>query len=279
MYTYERLLSDIGELEGVERLVLGITWGGRIIPCVHVGSKRGRQLIVCAAIHAREHITAQLAMRLLGECRKRAGELFGWGIYFIPMANPDGVELCIRGTESVRSAWDRENVLKINGGCPDFSLWKANLVGIDLNVNFDARFGTGVSNVFSPAPENYVGEAPFSEPESRALVDFTKKVRPSAVISYHCKGEMIFWKFHQQANLLRDRILAEALAEVTGYELVDEMGSAGGYKDWCIQHLGIPAFTIEVGSDAFPHPFPYSELDRIFEQNRQVPFALIKNML
>ena len=130
MYTYERLLSDIGELEGVERLVLGITWGGRIIPCVHVGSKRGRQLIVCAAIHAREHITAQLAMRLLGECRKRAGELFGWGIYFIPMANPDGVELCIRGTESVRSAWDRENVLKINGGCPDFSLWKANLVGI-----------------------------------------------------------------------------------------------------------------------------------------------------
>jgi g-D-glutamyl-meso-diaminopimelate peptidase len=279
MYTYERLLSDIGELEGVERLVLGITWGGRIIPCVHVGSKRGRQLIVCAAIHAREHITAQLAMRLLGECRKRAGELFGWGIYFIPMANPDGVELCIRGTESVRSAWDRENVLKINGGCPDFSLWKANLVGIDLNVNFDARFGTGVSNVFSPAPENYVGEAPFSEPESRALVDFTKKVRPSAVISYHCKGEMIFWKFHQQANLLRDRILAEALAEVTGYELVDEMGSAGGYKDWCIQHLGIPAFTIEVGSDAFTHPFPYSELDRIFEQNRQVPFALIKNML
>lgn len=279
MYTYERLLSDIEGLEGVEKLVLGITWGGRVIPCVHLGKKRGRQLIICAAIHAREHITSALSMRLLEECIRRKVELCGWGIYFIPMANPDGVELCIRGLESVKSAWDRENVLKINGGSRDFSLWKANLAGVDLNVNFDARFGTGVCNVFSPAPENYVGEAPFSEPESRALADFTRKVKPSGVISYHCKGEVIYWKFHQQATLLRDRILAEALAAVTGYELVDEMGSAGGYKDWCIQHLGIPSFTIEVGSDDFPHPFPYSELDRIFEQNREVPFTLIKNML
>ena len=120
MYTYERLLSDIGELEGVERLVLGITWGGRIIPCVHVGSKRGRQLIVCAAIHAREHITAQLAMGLLGsaEARRRAVRL---GIYFIPMANPTASAVHKRDGKR-KERVGQENVLKINGGCPDFSL-------------------------------------------------------------------------------------------------------------------------------------------------------------
>jgi predicted deacylase len=278
MYTYERLLCDIEALEGAEKQNLGITCGGRIIPCLHVGSKKGRQLIICAAIHAREHITALLSMRLLEEVLSRKDELCGWGIYFIPMANPDGVELCQRGIESVKGAWDRENVIRINGGSLDFSLWKANLSGVDLNVNFGARFGTGTSNVFYPAPENYVGEMPFSELETRSLADFTKRARPSAVICYHCKGEVIYWKFHQEGSLLRDRILAEVLSQATGYALVDEMGSAGGYKDWCIQELGIPAFTIEVGSDDFPHPFPYSEFDRIFEQNREVPFALINNM-
>lgn len=279
MYSYDRLLSDIEELEGAEKLNLGITCGGRLLPCLHVGGRKGRQLIICAAIHAREHITSLLAMRLLREVICRKEELCGWGIYFIPMINPDGVELCVKGPGSVKGAWDRENVLRINGGSPDFSFWKANLNGVDLNVNFDARFGTGISNVFSPAPENYVGEAPFSEPETKALADFTKKVKPSAVICYHCKGEVIYWKFHQQGTLLRDRILAEALAGATGYDLVDEMGSAGGYKDWCIQELGIPSFTVEVGSDDFPHPFPYSEIEGIFERNREVPFVLIKNML
>lgn len=30
--------------------------------------------------------------------------------------------------------------------------------------------------------------------------------------------------------------------------------SAGGYKDWCVEKLKLPAFTVEVGKDEWKHP-------------------------
>ncbi len=274
MYSYEMLLKDIDGLNlSVENI--GISCGGRPIPCIHTGSKKGAQIIVCGAIHAREHITAALTVNLI---RHYGGAECGGGIYFIPMANPDGVNLCVQGLNSVKSVWDRRNLLKLNNGSEDFSLWKANINGVDLNVNFDALYGTGAQNIKYPAAENYIGDRPFSEPETCAIRDFTLKVKPAGVVCYHCKGEVIYWKFYQKGSLLRDRILADILANITGYALEDEAGSAGGYKDWCIMRLNIPAFTIEVGNDNFPHPFPYSELDGITAINREVPAALIKNI-
>lgn len=279
MYTYDMLLQDIDNLENVTIQNIGISCGGRPIPCIHIGSKKGRQIIICSAIHAREHITCPLAIMLIKEYQSRINELEGGGIYFIPMANPDGVCLCTQGLGSVKSVWDRKNLLKLNHCSDDFSLWKANLNGVDLNVNFDAGFGTGICNVNYPGAENYIGDRPFSEPETQALFSFTKKVCPSAVISYHCKGEVIYWKYYQQNNLLRDRILAEVLENATGYALVDEMGSAGGYKDWCIKELNIPSFTIEVGNDIYGHPFPYSQFDDIYNKNKEVPSAIFKNLM
>jgi predicted deacylase len=275
MYTYETLLKDIDSFKNVSVENIGISWGGRVIPCVHTGSFKGKQIIVCGAIHAREHITARLISIMIGRYSDKID--YRGGIYFIPMANPDGVDLCIRGLKSVKSVWDRRNLLKINNGRRDFSLWKANLNGVDLNVNFDARYGRGKFNVIYPSSENFIGDRPFSEPESRALRDFTLKVKPSSVLCYHCKGEIIYWKFYQKGNLLRDMIIARALANATGYSLIDdEAESAGGYKDWCIEKLDIPAFTIEVGNDSFPHPFPYSETEQIVGRNMNVPALLLE---
>lgn len=276
MYTYHLLLKDIDALSDVVIHNIGISCGGRPIPCIHTGGFKGTQIIVCGAIHAREHITAKLVMEMASYYQNL--NLGSDGIYFIPMANPDGVCLCTEGLKSVKSVWDRKNLTLLNDGCDDFSLWKANLNGVDLNVNFDARFGKGELNVNYAGSENFTGERPFSEPESRALRDFTLKVKPASVVSYHCKGEVIYWKFYQNGSLLRDRILADILSQITGYALVDEGGSAGGYKDWCIEKLGIPSFTIEVGNDCYPHPFPYSELDVIIKQNIDVPKMLIENI-
>ena len=45
---------------------------------------------------------------------------------------------------------------------------------------------------------------------------------------------------------------------LTGYRLVDgTLGSAGGYKDYCICALGIPSLTIELVDDSASHPLPY----------------------
>ena len=68
------------------------------------------------------------------------------------MTNPDGVALALGGLSSVKEPSRADFLRGLNGG-EDFSLWKANANGVDLNVNFDARWGAGIKNVFSPARE------------------------------------------------------------------------------------------------------------------------------
>ena len=150
---------------------------------------------------------------------------------------------------------------------------------MDLNVNFDANFGSGEQNVFSKASENYVGEYAFSEPETRAIRDFTIKIRPHATISYHSKGQEIYYEFFQDTKRKkRDYLFAKSVADATGYLIKSTPDSAGGYKDWCIQKLKIPALTIEVGSDTLSHPIKKEYLDDIYRENKGVIDASVQTL-
>ena len=94
-------------------------------------------------------------------------------------------------------------------------------------------------------------------------------------MSYHTKGEEIYWYFHQSLHTCpRDKGLATALSVATGYPLAYAKGSAGGYKDWCIKKLGIPAFTIEAGAERFSHPLGEEALYDIIEKNRTAIYTL-----
>lgn len=230
---------------GGEKRLFGKSLFGRPLYAIRVGS--GRPVCLAQyAIHAREWITAKLALAHLS-CGIRGT------LWAVPIANPDGVGLCLHGVFSAPEA-SREGLLLLNGS-PDFSLWKANGRGVDLNVNFPADWGRGAQNVRFAGGANYIGAHPLSEPESRALVRFTKAIRPDFTVSYHTKGEEIYWHYHQPLSACaRDKRLAMALSESTGYPLCRAPGSTGGYKDWCISELHIPAFTVEAGKDAFSHP-------------------------
>ena len=223
---------------------------GRDVIAAQCGSGK-KKIIVTAAIHARENVTASLVAEA---ALKYSG---GAVVWFIPLVNPDGADLISFGATAFGKNADK--LIAINGGNRDFSMWKANARGVDLNVNFDAKFGEGRQNTTAaPAPENYVGEYPFSEPETRALRDFTLEVKPDLTISYHAKGRIVYWFFGQSGALRdRDRKIATAAAKTLGYSLgADSTDSAGGYKDWCVSALGIPALTIETVSDEFSHPLP-----------------------
>lgn len=236
-------------------------------------------MIVQAAIHAREHLTALLAVCLAKHLVKNSDLPLEGGIYFVPMTNPDGVRLCQEGVGFITDKERKSNLLKINGGS-DFTLWKANADGVDLNVNFDAHWGEGAQNGYYKSACNYVGRAPFSAAETRALKEFTERINPVVTLSYHLKGEEIYWEFGQTGHRrFRDKRYAEAISKYTGYPLVTLNGSVGGYKDWCIQHLKIPSFTIEVGNDNFNHPFPYSELSDIVRQNLDLPRRLLNTVV
>lgn len=282
MFLYKDLLSEVEQLcnHGVETGIVGESELGQRIPYIFVGQKNGNYMIVQSAIHAREHLTALVAVCLAKRFVAKSDLTLNGGIYFVPMANPDGVRLCQEGLSWIEGENVKQNLLSINKGSNDFSLWKANARGVDLNVNFDAHWGEGKNNVFEPAPQNYVGSEPFSEKETRALADFTRRINPLVTLSYHLKGEEIYWQFHQPPRrLVRDKKYAQALSSYTGYRLVSGEGSVGGYKDWCVQELGISAYTIEVGSDDFAHPFPYAQLSVIVKQNEDLPRRLLNTVI
>lgn len=280
MFKYNDLLSELEKFAefGVEVGSIGESTLGQRIPYIFVGQKNDKYMIVQSAIHAREHITALLALcqakHIVGNDLRLDG-----GIYFIPMANPDGVRLCQEGAGFTQDKQIKNKLITINSGS-DFSLWKANINGVDLNVNFDAKWGSGEQNMFYKWSENYIGRKPNSEKETQALVEFTKAVKPLVTLSYHSKGEVVFWKFGQSGQtLIRDQKYANAIAKYTGYQLVDGEGSVGGYKDWCIESLKIPSYTIEVGNDDFSHPLPYSQFEIILRQNLDLPRKLLNSII
>lgn len=205
-----------------KKCVIGYSCQGREIYALHAGDMTGRQFIAVYAVHAREWITARLALKHAKIGFKRGG---GW---IIPLLNPDG---------AVLSQTSRP-------------LWKANARGVDLNCNFDADWGGGRLNTRIRGGENCIGDFPFSEPETIALRDFTLRVKPYVTLSFHTKGEEIYWEYGGRG----DKTGAEILQRASGYEAKRIFGSAGGYKDWCIQRLNIPAYTIECGSDLLKHP-------------------------
>ena len=225
------------------------------------------------AIHGREWITAKLAL-----CHLKKGLQQG-SFWILPLVNPDGALLSQKGVESACKNKQKRRLLGYNGG-GDFSLWKANGRGVDLNVNFDARWGTGVKNCKQRGAENCIGARPFSEKESRALARFTDKIRPKFTLSYHTKGEEIYWYFYQSTHTCpRDKRLAEALSRSTGYPVCHTQGSAGGYKDWCIEKHKIPAFTIEVGEDTHCHPLGEGAFENIRKKNENALNDFIKEYL
>ena len=229
-----------------EKFVIGHSLQNRPIYCFKVQKTERPIVIIQCAMHAREHITASLCLRLINRFNRSAK--IGTA-YFIPMVNPDGVKIATTKNP----------------------LYKANGRGVDLNVNFDARWGLGKSNLRVSGAENYIGEYPFSEPESLALKDFTLKVKPTATISFHSKGEEIYWDFGQiDKDRERDFLFAQEIASITGYAVKSTPDSCGGYKDWCILHLKIPSLTIEVGSDSLTHPIGEEHLKEIYQKNKMV---------
>ena len=150
-------------------------------------------------------------------------------------------------------------------------MWKANGFGVDLNNNFDANFGMNVHSRL-PSSSGFVGEFAESAPETKALAEYIRKKKAFFAVAYHSKGEEIYFNFFQTGiELKRDFMIAEQFAKSTGYKVKNvENVSCGGYKDFCVQKLHIPALTIEVGSDELSHPISKQFLEEIYQKHKQV---------
>ena len=243
-----------------------------------------RRVLYTAAHHANEWITALILLQFAqeyGAALAADSEIFGipaglirkyTTIYLVPMVDPDGVDLV---TGAIAPGEDSyifaRELASYYPQIPFPEGWKANLLGVDLNLQYPAgwlqareiKFSQGFTR---PGPRDYVGRAPLSQRETQGLADYTEKVDPALVLAFHAQGEEIYWQFGDR-EIPGARQLGEEFARLSGYTLTQtpENSAYAGYKDWFIQTFRRPGYTIEVGRGE--NPLPLSQFPQIYREN------------
>ena len=243
-----------------------------------------RKVIYTAAHHANEWITTPVLLKFVedfAEAIRTGGRIYDVDagqlaqqvtIYTVPMVDPDGVDLVTGVIQPGQVQYEMAARLSENYPTIPFpDGWKANLLGVDLNLQYPAGWPQAREIKFSqgftrPGPRDYVGRAPLNQLESRALAGFTEFVDPELVLAYHSQGRVIYWQF-ADIEVPGARELGERFSQVSGYALEDtpEESAYAGYKDWFIKIFRRPGYTIEVGTGT--NPLPLSQFDEIYRDN------------
>lgn len=278
VYDYAAMIADLNQLAEIypfiRRRSIGNTVMGKAIPEVKVG-RGDLHVHFNGAFHANEWITTPVVMRFLNDyllAITNNGRIRGrWmppfytraTVSFVPMVNPDGVDLVIHGAPEQEPY--RSNVIRINRGSTDFSGWKANIRGVDLNDQFPAMWEIEAGRrEQQPAPRDYPGPAPLTEPESNAMATLTGDSDFDRVLAFHTQGQVIYWGFLNLEPPISE-VLANEFARVSGYVPIRTVDSYAGYKDWFIQEWRRPGFTIELGQGV--NPLPITQFEEIYQES------------
>jgi g-D-glutamyl-meso-diaminopimelate peptidase len=287
-YTYEIMKKNIKALKTkypfIEVGSIGNSVLGNELYYIKLGNGPNK-VFYNGSHHAIEWITTSLLMKFIENFSKAYSDkkqLAGYNvsdifknssIYIVPMVNPDGVDLVLNGLQKNNPYYN--DLIKWNKGSEDFSKnWSANIRGVDLNHNYDASWEKSKEaekeyGVFGPGPTRYSGTYPESEPESKAIADFTRKNDFRLVIAYHSQGEVIYWNYMNMATEEAKNI-GKLFEKLSGYKLSETYGitSFAGYKDWFIEKYKKPGYTIEVGLGQ--NPLPIEQFDKIYNDNIKV---------
>lgn len=268
---YKQLRAAVCELKQQKNLKIfsiGRSVLGRSIFAIGAGKLRCSTLYV-GGVHGQEWLTVLLLLKFASNLSSRkelSAALETRGVIIIPCLNPDGTEIALNGAKGAKELADF--VTEIAKG--DFSSWQANANGVDLNHNFDAGFDElkkmeRESGIVAPAPRQYGGEQAFSEPETKALASLCRLFDVQRAFAFHSQGEEIFYRYGDNTPA-ESRLMAELLAKASGYRLSNQEGLAshGGFKDWFIDKLHRPAFTIEIGKGK--NPLPIGDFEDIYKK-------------
>ena len=211
-------------------------------------------------------------------------------IYFIPIINIDtykyNSEIYFK-TRDIRKMMARKNRREIKTKkCRDED------IGVDLNRNYDydfAKDNEGSSN--DPCQEDYRGEKPFSEPETKAIKDFVDS-HPNIkiVYNYHTWGNLIITPFNclkkkDSENLIKTKYplhynIYEDFKNEAQFPINFLFGNAdktikyitnGDATDWFLGKKNILSFSPELGNGNSNSDY--------FYPNRNISFDVLEKNL
>ncbi|MBO5396997.1 MAG: peptidoglycan-binding protein [Clostridia bacterium] len=250
------------------------------------------EIFINAGFHSNEWLNIPVVLKFFEEylkavSRKRllygenAKELYNnTRLHLMPLVNPDGLDLV---TGALREGEYYDNARNISSDFPFVpfpSGWKANIKGVDLNLQYPAEWEKAREIKFSqgfskPSPIEYVGPAPLSEPEAIAVYNYTVNNDFKLILAYHSQGSIIYWRYLDFLPPESLRI-GNILSEASGYplETTPPDSSYAGYKDWFIKSYNRPGFTIETGLGV--NPLPITQFDKIYEENKYLIIYAIR---
>ncbi|MBC9724698.1 M14 family metallopeptidase [Streptomyces sp. TRM68367] len=283
-------------IKGQDILALKLTKGAK-------KSKDGSRpaVLYLSAQHAREWITPEMTRRLLHhyldhyKTDKRIKKIVDTTeLWFVPTANPDGYDYTFESDDT--RLW-RKNLRDVNG---DGTITTGD--GVDLNRNFAYKWGyDDEGSSPNPTSQTYRGAGPNSEPETRAMDAFQKRIGFTYGINYHSAAELILYGVGWQvATHTPDDVLYEALAgtpdepAIPGYhpQLSSELYTTNGESDGHAANVnGMAMFTpemstCETASNADPNDawkptdcrsiFTFPDDEKLIQQEfaKNIPFAL-----
>lgn len=258
-YAYLRQkVRELGRFPFVRVGCIGESLCRRRLFSISLGAEKKRVLFA-AAFHGMEWITTLLLLRFaqnLCLAVENNAEISGVdpvkvlnrrGLYIVPCVNPDGVAIQLENPEK---------------------RWQANARGVDINHNFNAgwcalRDQEIAAGITGPGPTRYGGPCPESELETAAMTRLCRRVFFCRALAFHSQGEVIYYNFGPHTPHCSAQ-MAKELADAAGYTVSAPEGLAvgGGFKDWFIDCLRRPAFTVEVGMGQ--NPLPIEEINAIY---------------
>lgn len=287
-YYYDDLVEDARILtkryQGIlVSEVLGYSHDGREIWMLKVGC--GKKNIIClGGVHGRESINPIVLMKMIETyCERYDGNdkiqgnqndwkdfLQLYSFYFIPLLNPDGYMIALRGFQVIKD--DR---LRLEGERAGIAheTWKYNARGIDLNRNFPSVHWVSKNQFDHAASEN----------ETKILMKVFQKINAIGFIDYHSRGKLIYYYRNQMTQAYNEiqKKIALNIGNMTGYDLAEpseeiEIGDSGGntVHYYCENYLR-PAITIETTPDEATFPLDISFQGETYEEIWRTPFGLL----
>lgn len=289
----DQVVADHPEL--ASRISVGRSHQGRdligvkISNNVHIDEDEP-EVLFTANQHAREHLTAEMAIYLLDLFTDSYGNdsevtqlVDSREIWILPMVNPDGVEYDM-DTGSYRS-WRKTR--QPNPG----SVY----VGTDMNRNWDFKWGCCNGSSGNPASSTYRGSGPESATEVSAVADFVRSrvvggaQQITTHIDFHTFGELILWPMgytyaDTTPEMSQDEhdtfeTIGRTMGRTNGYtpqQASDLYVTDGSVNDWMWAVQGIFSYTFEMYPRSGGFYPPDEVIPRETERNRDAVVHLME---